>query len=181
MTLKNLYVMKQMFDIYLRCPSLGSIYMLSLEIIMKSLGTTTTIASISSSTTTTRSSCTTCSSIILLKLHFLRLLPRQVGEPQRVPLTLLHQLVVHATLEVLLGQDAAVGSVAVLSKLHTLEVAVHILGAFPQMVQGERPSFRRCGRPASEISAYTVSTTNNQSNANKDFHLPGEPLAIFGV
>lgn len=90
---------------------------------------------------------------VLGKLHRRRLFPWKVGETQTVPLALLHQLVVHATLEILLGQDPAVGSVAVLGILHTLKVAVHILGTFPQMVEGKRSSFGWGGSPSSEVSA----------------------------
>ena len=68
------------------------------------------------------------------------------GQAEVLPLVLVHELVVHAALEVVLGQQAAVVCVLVGCEAHALQVLLHVLGALAVVVQRERPALRRRGR-----------------------------------
>lgn len=75
------------------------------------------------------------------------------GQAEVLPLVLVHELVVHAALEVVLGQQAAVVCVLVGCEAHALQVLLHVLGALAVVVQRERPALRRRGRQRPQCSS----------------------------
>lgn len=58
---------------------------------------------------------------------------------------------VHSTSEVVFSQNATVGGISVLGKLHTFEVLVHLFSALTKVVKRKQTSLRGGRCPAAKV------------------------------